>query len=328
MRYNVIIIIMTYCVFSSCVRNINLDLREESPVGVFCVLADSSIQTLRLFYAKADSNSDPEPVSGANIELFERDDKVGSFYEEKPGYYLLAFSPKYGHHYDLIVKTGRTVLTAKTEMPEDLTLRCTWITKHGISSSFEIVNSQEELSKTPCKIFLQAYTSSEGNTYPCNLIYTSLSGVLPLNTTTILYDREAIVESYYKQTGLREWSGRFLSPGYYHSKYLMIHYPGDYSNGIKEEELERYGLCSSSAFFLEAASDHLSSPTKIYYVIHFLSDSYADYLYSVYYKEQNRGDILSALYDQTNFSSNVTGGFGLFGAVVRREVYHHNDLKY
>ena len=328
MKKGIIIISTVVCLFSSCITDIDLNTKEEMPIGLFCILRDSSVKTLNLFHAKSGEEDNPRPISDAEVRLFEDERMVGIFEEDQPGYYHLGFTPEYGHQYHLIARLGETVLTAKTEMPDNLNMRCRWITKHGITPSFEIIDDREVISKSPSKIFLRAFMKSGNSKMQCNLIGTSLPGVLDLNRTNVVYDRKEIVELEYQHTGLREWSGLFLEPGYYHDKYLMIRYPKDYSNGIEQKDLEEYGLSSSSAFFLNVSDYFSDSTSKLFYDIYFLSDSYAEYLYSVYYKVQNRGDIVSALYDKSNFSSNVVGGFGLFGAEVHREVYPYTNLKY
>ena len=171
---------------------------------------------------------------------------------------------------------------------------------------------------------------SEEDFYP--LVWTSHPGVFPYRISDVVFSHRKDMESLnsqWDQDGFSLLNAPFVpfdrcfddSPFY--KDFVLIRQKASFSNGLGKS-FRRYGLFSDGSFLVRvrfperAASWGATSSLPL--VVTFLSESYASYLCSAFRKNENKGDLVSNLYDYTNLTSNVLGGSGVFGAILERTV--------
>ena len=60
---------MSLFLLTSCIRDLDIDSREDLPVVVDCVLKMDTVQTLRLYHMKKLNEDEYRPVADARVEL-------------------------------------------------------------------------------------------------------------------------------------------------------------------------------------------------------------------------------------------------------------------
>ncbi len=168
-----------------------------------------------------------------------------------------------------------------------------------------------------------------GECFP--LIWTSHPDVVPFRISDVVFSHGKEMELLNSRNNKEGVSlihayfvpfDRCFEDSPYYTDFVLIRQKASFSNGLGKS-FRRYGLFSDGSFLVrvgfpgfEPFGAMASLPLKVT----FLSESYASYLCSSFRKNENKGDLVSNLYDYTNLTSNVLGGCGVFGAILERTV--------
>lgn len=119
---------MSLFLLTSCIRDLDIDSREDLPVVVDCVLKMDTVQTLRLYHMKKLNEDEYRPVADARVELqvlSESGNPINrvEFHRVEGSLWETSFKPEYGAQYGLSVTIpGKEEIFATTTFPEDLRL--------------------------------------------------------------------------------------------------------------------------------------------------------------------------------------------------------------
>lgn len=103
-----------------CVEAINLDTNEDRIVVVNGILMQDEEQSLTLCWSSKNETEDPQPITDADIQLFEGELLVGAFSHQGNGRWTIPFSPKPGETYTIRIQgSGFEEVSASTIMPGD-----------------------------------------------------------------------------------------------------------------------------------------------------------------------------------------------------------------
>lgn len=78
---------------SSCVELIDLSPREGRSLVVNCILTESDVQTLEMYYTTQKLGEEGEPVNDAKVTLCRVNDPVAEFYRCDDGLWRADFCP-------------------------------------------------------------------------------------------------------------------------------------------------------------------------------------------------------------------------------------------
>lgn len=314
---------------------------------VNCILTESDVQTLELYYTSEVSGTQRKIVDDASVSLSYNHERVADFSKGEDGLWTAAFHPEYGRQYRLDVKVGDINLVAYTLFPYDIQVdtygRRRWSdnSRRRISYlmySYELRLYDEEFPKPPYKgrecllkshLWVFPKDMGWGDDYQ-KYIATSHFCADDFNLTT-LYVRDLpcfskdsidVMDKWLKEQ--LAWYPAKLGDLQLHQGFVRIDIPKDYRSGQSQEELTDTPVYSDKSFAL-ARSFPTSWPNDDgpyqeqggLYDIYILSDEADNYFKDVYRKHLNKDNFLFE-YDTENIYSNIEGGVGVFGAMIHR----------
>ena len=145
---------------SSCVELIDLSPREGRSLVVNCILTESDVQTLEMYYTTQKLGEEGDPVNDAKVTLCRVNDPVAEFYRCDDGLWRADFCPEYGAMYRLKLTVGERDFIATTIFPKDIQVDCYGRRRWSDNSrrrisylmySYELRLYDEEFPKPPYK---------------------------------------------------------------------------------------------------------------------------------------------------------------------------------
>lgn len=333
--------------FVSCVEPIDLDTGEDSQVVVNCILTEDDVQTLEMYYTSSTLDGERRPVEDAEVILRRGYGEAGKFSYEGGGVWKCDHRPGYGSQYNLLIKTGDKVITASTTFPDDVSVSCFGRRRdigegrrkiNYLMYSYELRIFDRTPECPPYKGYeyhqasrlwvfpkdmgwgeeYQKYiASSHFCTDDFNLTSLTVSDLPCFSADSI----KAMPSWLREQLG---WYPLKLGDLRMHQGFVRMDIPAGYSSGQTHEELLYSPIYSDMSFALVRPFPTYwigyEGPYQEWgglYDVYILSDEADQYFKDVYRKHLNKDNFLFE-YDTENIYTNVTGGVGLFGAMIHR----------
>lgn len=315
---------------TSCVKDVILEAQEEPQLVVECVLTDEDVQILYLSYSKGASQALPQDVQEATVILTDLTEnaRAGHFTKKGKGIWQLDYKALPGHEYRLDVTVpNHEPIWAEQTMPEPTGLYTPRHWTYGASAmTLDPVGSEYEYEQgTFYRLeFLPDYT------WVYALDYDEASGELKIAEeicTNFPYVDDFNVTGSYKPEVIpvNEWvygnpcEGWALYPhliGYgVHRRYLRL------QNKRWNPESDRREFLISGSFtgrYYAATGASDPKPTEGRLVFASVSKDYDTYLQeALYCYDLQQSTDLSSVYYRQNVFSNITGGLGIFGAIIQ-----------
>ncbi|MCQ2176216.1 MAG: DUF4249 domain-containing protein [Bacteroidales bacterium] len=319
--------IFVFLVTTACVETVHFDVPKHREIVVNCILQDSDIQSLSLYYSMTDSDDKPIPVEEVVSAVLKKNDHiVAEFSQGEDKIWRTKFSPDYGTVYDLeIILPSEQPITASTEFPEPISL--------SLGNSYEI--EETPINRRPPDFYL-CFAMGENRGMPflkkCNawlrLFIVTDNGTLfaknlgadhpyawDSNPSTYSLDslRKRKLDSerwtYYSQLLAH------VSELPFYQDFIRITQPASFSRNLSDEELKTGAFRNNTGFHI--ASDILLDGYNSYPFcakIFNLSNEYDRFLCSIYKTSRNNMSDLEYLMGKDNIYSNVQGAKGIFGA--------------
>ena len=331
MRFRYCFYLLILLAFSACVRPTGLDAGEEPQIVVDCVLNESSLQKLRLFYTKGASKREAPQVEDAEVVLIDMTDgeAAGLFSRVGGEDWELSYAPIVNHLYRLEINVpGREPVYAEQIMPGK-----------GITNLHAVFSSTSVPGKYLSFGVQYVYFFSLSVTNCCwvyGLNYNPATGKREI-AEEICTDNPT-VDSFNLSGALFSPSGREAGPSALldeaalHKRYLRFPRRNVGEDRTVEEMFnEDYFIVSGSftgEYFCE--QKELSDTLGIVQAM-FVSDEYDRFLREVMLmSELQDSSDLADIFLRTKIYSNVQGGLGLFGACNTYTLrwYRDNTLPY
>lgn len=333
--------------FASCVEPIDLDTGEDSQVVVNCILTEDDVQTLEMYYTSSTLDGERRPVEDAEVILRRGYGEAGKFSYEEGGVWKCDYRPGYGNQYNLLIKTGDKVITASTTFPDDVSVSCFGRRRdigEGRRKISYLMYSYElrifdRTPECPPYIGYEYHQASRLWVFPKDMgwgeeyqkyIASSHFCTDDFNLTSLtVSDLPCFSADSIKAmpSWLREQLGWYplkLGDLRMHQGFVRMDIPAGYSSGQTHEELLYSPIYSDMSFALVRPFPTYwigyDGPYQEWgglYDIYILSDEADQYFKDVYRKHLNKDNFLFE-YDTENIYTNVTGGVGLFGAMIHR----------
>ncbi len=322
----IVIILLVLWSLVSCVKNVSLDA-EERAVVVHCILTNDSPQTLVLSLTKGAGQDMPDIIPESVVTLTDLTDScvVGNFEYQEDSLWILDYSALPDHLYRLEISvSGYEMITAEQKMP-----------------AFEVyqVYAPREVNGGYSNEGMHYYSSSYGmsTTSPvwiCGVDY-DLATCSYTMVEDICLENDEIVDNYNLTGSVYSPEIRYddskdvysylypnLKGNNLHKRYLRISRPPK----LVELTLENYFEIAGSfaggwiVYGLEGPT-FPQSDIESYVIFSAVSNDYDRYLkeLSVYLNTLNSTDIYQ-IYMREDFYTNISGGVGLFGAMVRESM--------
>lgn len=334
--------IIVASVFSSCVEPIDLDSHEGRSVVVNCILTESDVQTMELYYTSDLSGEESEPIEDATVLLTCDYEPVAEFTRGEDGLWRADYRPEYNKSYRLDVTVGDHHFTGFTIFPEDIKVdtygRLRWKDKKRridyLLYSYELrvydvfnppYKGRECLSQSHLWVFPRDLGRGEG--YQRYIATSHLCAddfnVTPLSVRDLPCfspDSIASMPGWLKRQ--LAWCPEMLGDLRMHDRFVRIDIPRNYRNGKTQEELTNTPVYTDVSFALVRAfppdpHDYRTPYDGNLYDVYILSNEADKYFSDVYRRHLNKDNFVFE-YDTENIYTNIEGGLGVFGAMVRR----------
>lgn len=322
-----VIALLSFFFATACVEPIILDPMEKMPVIVTCVLTNKNNQTLNLYYANRPSETEYVNITDARVQII-GGGKTYSFYWNGEAW-SSQFTPEYGTTYDLFIELNSgEIITSSTLFPEKVTLKEKRVCMYNI---LPYISESRYCYLDGCTD--DVYLWILGHDDKTSHFFTNHYGVDNINLVSgSIKDFE-----FYEQVSTHipdEWKETnsfyldLCSSLPCHYKYLRIHHPSDYNNGIAEDMIYFNGIRSPFPEGFIIATDYLIQPSMSGYLVPYSYMDIAVYITNKVYDEflarQAKAGILkdelANLYSTNLDYTNIEGGLGIFGALYRAVV--------
>ncbi len=341
------IALLLAAVMTSCVEPIALDAGDEGRLVVNCILTEGDVQTLELYRTSPVYGGELVPVTDADVRLTYGNNRVVEFTYDGGGLWKAEHKPYYDQLYHLEVTAGGRVLKGMTTFPTDVRVDCYGRGRdigEGRNRTRYVMYSYE------LRIYNDRSPDCPRYGYPCLLashlwafpkdkgwgedyqkyIATSHLCADDFNLTSLCVgDLPCFSADSIKvmPKWLREdlgWYPLKVGDLPLHQGFVRIDIPKDYHSGLSREELKDSPIYSDISFVLARAFPtswlNYDGPYQErggLYDIYLLSDEADRYFKDVYRKHLNKDNFLFE-YDTENIYTNITGGIGVFGAMIHR----------
>ena len=333
----VAIVLASVTLLPACAEQIVMDTREEMPVVVNCVLTDSDIQYLKLFYAKRPSENGYRIIDDADIVISGGNGNYPFVWNGEC--YEASMHPKHELTYRLkVLISGKEIITATTVFPPDVYIDSIDLsgkdgegvisralakyyilrTNHNDTHKYTeeafmwVLPEMRKYEAVPWADVPYMYDYVAVDTIRLSHICTNHDGVDNFNITQADWGSMANVsymEKYYSSCPdlwmeyKRRCSGLPM-----HETFLRIHQSAGY---------EGLTLGGENGFFiLSSNANYEKYPEYVpCFKICILSEEYDMYLRDVVDYSIIRKDNFVMRYSKEDIYTNIEGGFGVFGAV-------------
>ncbi len=326
----IVVVLLIALSWVSCIKDISLDAGERAVV-VYCILNDTSVQELRLYYTGGTSRQEEFPVNETVITLMDKTEssEIGRFEYSGDDRWTLDYAAIPGHEYQLIVLLpDHDPIFAIQTMPS-LELKTFsdnfsyndpvdgWQYQEGVSYSLK---SSDAVWVCGVNYYL------EGARY--TMVEEICTGYHPtVDYFNLLGSVYVPKEIYSEKKKCNTYLYPMLEGASLHKRYIRITRPslshkyffsGNYSGGRKY-------FNSNDAISGGYGHIYTNSPDiEGYVVFTAVSDDYDQYLKQMtIYLEQLQSTDLSSIYQREDFYTNIVGGVGIFGAVVQKSSIWH-----
>ena len=331
----------------SCVEPIDLNAGEDPQVVVNCILTEDDVQTLEMYYTPTSMDGARRPVEDAEVILRCGYAGAGKFHYVGDGLWQCEYRPEYGKEYNLMIVMEGHVLQASTKFPADVTVAC-YGRRRDIGEGRHRINYL--MYSYELRLFNRSPECPPYYGYPCLLashlwafpkdkgwgddyqkyIATSHFCADDFNLTSLrVRDLPCFSADSIKvmPKWLREelgWYPLMMGDLQVHQGFVRIDIPKDYHSGKAQEELKDSPIYTDISFVLArpfpTSWSNYGSPYQEpggLYDIYILSNEADNYFKDVYRKHLNKDNFLFE-YDTENIYSNISGGIGVFGAMIHR----------
>lgn len=330
----------------SCVEPMDLDPHEGRSLVVNCILTESDVQTLELYYTYDLSGKESEPIADATVRLTCDYEPVAEFTRGDDGLWRANHRPEYNKHYRLDVTVGDQHFGAYTIFPEDIHVD-TYVRGYWKDENLGIYYSVYSYELRVYDVFIAPYYGREcltpnhlwifprdlgwGDDYQRYIATSHLCAddfnIEPISVRDLpcfSSDSIALMPQWLKRQ--LAWCPEMLGNLQMHDKFVRIDIPRDYHNGQTLEGLKYTPLYSDKAFALVrdfplGFLDSNSPCDGNIYDIYILSNEADKYFKDVYRRHLNKDNFVFE-YDTENIYTNIQGGLGVFGAMVHRNDMH------
>lgn len=312
-------------ILCSCVKDIIMDAGEEPQVVVECVLSEDPVQTLYLSFTKGASRTEVPVLQEAEAVLTDLTEggEAGRFERVEDGSWQLTYTAIPEHRYRLDVTVpGHEPIRAEQTMPELVSIRNIESMSMGdgevISQYGGAIGSVYYVEDMPDNTWCYAmrYNKDKEQREIVEHICTDYPGVDNFNLTGTLYDPE-IVE-------LHLIPGEVTPGAYYpmligsslHRRYLRL--PKRKAQGRNYFVVA--GDFEGEFYYHKINEPREPLPTEGVLMFVSVSDEYDRYLQeALHLQQEQESSALTAMsiFCRDNIYSNVTGGLGIFGAVMQ-----------
>ena len=345
LRHFVILFILCVAALPSCIQDISLEPEGERRIAVYCVLKEDTVQTLQLYYAKGFSQGGYDPVEADTVEIItdkkERweNGNVSYLFRNDSSYYWSArFTPNYGANCELrIVLKNKEVVSSKIIFPPELAL-CNFSKIISVAEGdTSILMSYGVLCVThtgfrytlypyECRMWIRAH---EGNWKSPISQYIGTDHPFADNynlTSKLLTDLPSFGPggAAHNNVCLRMISDYFPNMAM-HDTWVHIVQPANFDNGYDTDDPKSpywWKFCFVLASEYKDASTFEYAYEKWFndkgrFEVSFVTKDYDLYLKDVAVKYGKYETDLSYMYSDSDVNSNIIGGIGIFGAVIR-----------
>lgn len=343
--------ILSSFLIASCIEDFSvIPIKAKREVAVFCVLNESPIQHLKLYYIGDNGLPGNQPVEGAKAWLCCQDTTVAFDWVEGLEW-SCNYQPFYGERIELkVLPPGQDTLRSVTVFPKD----------------FEVVG-RSNISKVPTENIKEpedsfrhwvSYELYESNKYNVETYYTvpiswdcclwvvpgknegfptaeylatdhigaDNFNVCPGKITDLpCFNPDSIKNSVYQEVkSCLLFVPECLPHLKLHYKVLRIKHSGSYNHPPKKEEENYYKPYRNNGFLLLSDTyDQLFFPPfgpwiTDYMYVYSVSDEFDAYLKKTYEKILDSGNLITDMYETDTSYSNIHGGRGVFGSCIVR----------
>ncbi len=312
-----IVLIVTTCYISSCIDILPSKSNNPNKVVVNCLLNDSDNQVLTLTNTFCVEEKLIIPVTNAKVYLYNITSEkllVGSFYHIEDGLYTLSYRPIPENTYLLEIELENgVVLTATTEMPKIIPF-----IPISINRLYSAYNNKTKNGFTPDFYYPQNSTNSIDNI--ADFLFIGDKMMLPHMVLTTKLTCSAITDKIYNNIP-REYK---MTPILTLSKYIQDDV--SISNKINPADNNdiRYWLYFKITKKIISVNNgcgiirYQNLDSTVMTAINFktISNEYNEYISSVMEKAWTFQDPtnLSSMFDISKIYTNISGGYGIFGA--------------
>ena len=354
--------IVSVCLLYGCIEDIDLNPGDAPKVVVNCLLKESDIQTMEIYYTSESLDGDRKPVENAKVLLSAYDEFVTEFQHDSGCMWSARYKPKNGSQYKLKVIVDGDTLSAQTRFPDDVQV-CTYGRgRYADSSSrfgrdiylyysYELRVISNEIEITPgmtysqisdyfiygtayrkaCHLWIFPHNLNRGDyEHYIGTTHTKADNfnILPLYVKDLpCFSRDSIIamESWVRER--LAWYPKRLADIPMHDSFVRIDIPDNYDNGKTQEELSDTPVYSPSAFALAREfpiqlDSNFEDPYKAVLYDVYFLSDEADQYFKDVYQRNINKDNFVFEYDTDNVYSNINGGLGIFGAITMRENRH------
>lgn len=330
----------------SCVEPMDLDPHEGRSLVVNCILTESDVQTLELYYTYDLSGKESEPIADATVRLTCDYEPVAEFTRGDDGLWRTNHRPEYNKHYRLDVTVGDQHFSAYTIFPEDIHVdtygRLRWKDESRridyLLYSYELrvydvfmppYKGRECL--TPNHLWIFPRDLGWGDDYQRYIATSHLCAddfnVVPLSVRDLpcfSSDSIAAMPRWLKRE--IAWYPEMLGDLQMHDRFVRIDIPRNYHNGKTQKELTNTPIYTDMSFalvrpFTPHPLDYETPYDGNLYDVYILSNEADKYFKDVYRRHLNKDNFVFE-YDTENIYTNIQGGLGVFGAMVHRNDKH------
>lgn len=335
----------------SCIETLSvIPFNSKREVAVFCVLNESPVQYLKLYYIGENGLPGNQPVEGARAWLCSQDTTIA--FERDHGIdWSCNYQPFFGERIELkVIPPGQDTLRSVTVFPKDFEVVArkndylinneadSTDTHRGIMS-YELYESNKYSKDTyyikpiDWNCFLW-FVPCDNKGYPTGeYIASNHTGaddfnVVPKSITDLpCFNPNEIETKFLKYKSMLRCASECFPNIKLHYKVLRINHPANYSHPPKKEEDNYYEAYSRNSYILLSESYYQRFLPQVfddknyrYMYVYSVSNEYDAYLKKTYERILDSGNLISSLYDTDASFSNIHGGRGVFGACIVRIV--------
>lgn len=321
----------------SCVERIDYDSIEDLPLSVHCILTEDESQTMEISRVKGYGNQPVSVPENLKVVIFNSLGDTSAVFKHESGTRWTAdMKPDFNRQYRLSISIGdEEIIRAITTFPDNY--KVMQFMKRRQGSFMENLYSSCELRLPDI--------DSNGKRNPMGKKYNKKATiwVFPkkgtyLSTThpyadkfnqTVLrvsdlpcFSRDSILTWNLAYSQSKRWIKEWYSDLPLYNGFIRIPFPSNFNNGEDPEVIDPTPLYTERSFILITDYANKEIPTEgRLYSIYGVSEELDNYLKSVYEQQVNQGQDMRMIYHHDTYT-NISGGLGVFGAVIKREDEH------
>ena len=321
-------------VIVSCVESIDFDTGYPTPLSVHCILTESDIQEIDIRPATSYGKNRDISLSDLSVELMNaRGETICSFQQKDNTRWNAEMTPAYGEKYSLsIKKDGQEIICAKTTFPPNVYIKQFMKRRKGALIDHLYYSCELRIPYKDAEGFdVRAGAPFDGSAnlwvFPKvgNLIGTTHPNADDFN----LISKTVGTFPCFSLDSMKLWSlslneaKRWMKDSYQslplHDGFVRIPSPQLFDNGEDPLSISNNPLYTTRSFIFFADFPLTCSPNQGgLFDIRIVSDELDLYLKDIYQRELDKGRDMRYIYNHENAYTNISGGVGIFGAILYR----------